>query len=85
MAKAGGACLARSLVITMIQRCICRFIVDDRGQDLVEYALLSGIVGIVGLLVFPQLLDQMTAAYTNTITATESAWEPCPPDPAPCP
>ena len=69
----------------MIQGCICRFIVDDRGQDLVEYALLSGIVGIVGLLVFPQLLDQMTAAYTNTITATESAWEPCAPDPAPCP
>lgn len=58
---------------------LVRLIVDDTGQDLIEYALLTGIIGIAGLLVFPQLVEQMTAAYTNTVTETESLWVPCPP------
>ena len=27
-----------------------RFVFDDRGQDLIEYALLSSLIGIVGIL-----------------------------------
>jgi len=58
---------------------LVRLIADDRGQDLIEYGLLTGTIGIAGLLVFPQLVEQMTAAYMNTITEMESLWVPCPP------
>ena len=42
-------------------------IFDDRGQDLIEYALLSALIGIVGIL-----------AWTNVGTAiftTYSGWD----------
>ena len=60
-------------------QCLMRLVADDEGQDLIEYALLTGTIGIAGLLVFPQLVEQMTAAYTNTINKTESLWIPCAP------
>jgi Flp pilus assembly pilin Flp len=63
----------------MIVRAIVRLVVDDRGQDLVEYALLSGIVGVAGILVFPVIAGKMGTAYTNWQLAAQNAWEPCAP------
>ena len=62
-----------------------RFVTDDRGQDLVEYALLSGIIGIAGALVLPAIADAMKSAYQTWQTSAQAAWEPCPPAPASCP
>ncbi len=36
-----------------------RFIREDRGQDLVEYALLAAIVAIAGVLVLPTIGSKM--------------------------
>jgi len=63
---------------------LARFALDDRGQDLIEYALLSGFLGGVGLLVFPEIVDKMSVAYANWISAARDAAEPCPPAPASC-
>jgi Flp pilus assembly pilin Flp len=40
-----------------------RFAEDQSGQDLVEYALLSAIIGLAGILVFPSLQSSMRDAY----------------------
>jgi len=69
----------------MTIRAIVRLVIDDRGQDLVEYALLSGIVGVAGILVFPVIVDKMGTAYASWQTGAQNAWEPCPPAPAACP
>ena len=61
------------------------FIAREEGQDLVEYALLSGIVGVAGILVFPVIVDKMGTAYANWQTGAQNAWEPCAPAPAACP
>jgi len=61
------------------------FITDESGQDLVEYALLSGIIAIAGALVLPAIADAMKNAYLNWQTTAQAAWEPCPPAPAACP
>jgi Flp pilus assembly pilin Flp len=61
-----------------------RFVRDETGQDLIEYALLAGIIGISGVLLFPLITDRMGAAYEAWITAAQNAWEPCPPGAAPC-
>ena len=63
----------------MIVRALFRLVVDDKGQDLVEYALLSGIVGAAGVLLFPVIAAKMAAAYTSWQTSAQDAWEPCPP------
>ena len=55
------------------------FVRDDRGQDLVEYALLTGLISAGSLLMFSQLASAMGDAYDGWNTAAQNAWEPCPP------
>ena len=60
-------------------------IADDGGQDLIEYALLTAIIGIAGLLVLSILPATMGTAYNGWNAAGQNAWQPCPPQPAACP
>lgn len=62
-----------------------RIVTDDRGQDLIEYALLTSIIGIAGLLALSSLSGKMGAIYSSWDTAGQNAWQPCPPQPAACP
>lgn len=58
---------------------------DDEGQDLVEYALLSGIVGAAGALLIPAILSGMRTSYLGWQAGVRAAWEPCAPAASPCP
>jgi Flp pilus assembly pilin Flp len=60
-------------------RPIIHLVIDDSGQDLVEYALLSGIIGVAGILLFPVIASKMGAAYTAWNSGVQTAWEPCAP------
>jgi Flp pilus assembly pilin Flp len=62
-----------------------RFATDDSGQDLIEYALLTAIIGISGVLILSTLSTTMSTAYGSWNTAGQNAWQPCPPQPAACP
>jgi Flp pilus assembly pilin Flp len=62
-----------------------QFVSNDSGQDLIEYALLTGIVGISGVLILSTLSTTMGTAYKGWNTAGQNAWQPCPPQPAACP
>ena len=62
-----------------------RVIADDSGQDLIEYGLLTAIVGISGVLILSTLSTTMGTAYSGWNTAGQNAWQPCPPQPAACP
>jgi hypothetical protein len=64
---------------------VTRWIVGDEGQDLIEYALLCGFIGIVGLLIFPEIADAVSAGYVDWVESAKDLWEPCAPAPAPCP
>ena len=66
-------------------RAVAAMIADDGGQDLIEYALLTAIIGIAGLLVFSTLSTHMGTAYNSWNAAGQNAWQPCPPQPATCP
>ena len=63
---------------------LARLIADDEGQDLIEYGLLAGLIGSVGALLFPVIVDQMSAAYTSWVSGAAAISEPCPPAPASC-
>jgi Flp pilus assembly pilin Flp len=64
---------------SMISRAVSHLVADDTGQDLVEYALLSGIIGVAGLLLFPVIAGQMAAAYASWLVGSLAAWEPSAP------
>ena len=60
-------------------RAILQFVVDDRGQDLVEYALLTGIFATATIALFPPIATAMGAAYERWQSGAEDVWEACPP------
>ena len=60
-------------------------VADDSGQDLIEYALLTAIIGITGVLILSTLSTTMGTAYRRWNSAGQNAWQPCPPQPAACP
>jgi Flp pilus assembly pilin Flp len=68
-----------------VGRTIAALLRDDRGQDLIEYALLTGIIAVGGVVVFSAIANTLQATYTNRVNAAATAWEPCPPQPATCP
>ena len=57
-----------------------RLVVDDAGQDLIEYALLSGFFGLGGFVLFLNLGGRMGAVYDGWVNALYLAsGEPPPP------
>jgi Flp pilus assembly pilin Flp len=56
-----------------------RLLVDDRGQDLIEYALLAAIIGIAGSLVLPLVGPKMGNAFTTWGGQVYNTWTPSAP------
>lgn len=56
-----------------------RLVIDQSGQDLIEYALLTSIIGVAGVLVFSTFAGKMEDAYNTWNTDSQTVWEPCPP------
>lgn len=52
---------------------------DDRGQDLVEYALLTAAVGFTGGATWPLIASAIADAYAALDAGTQNLWEPPPP------
>jgi hypothetical protein len=53
---------------------------EDSGQDLVEYALLTMVVGFAGAVAAPQISDAIGFVYDKWVTQSNDLWET--PDPA---
>ncbi len=60
----------------MLGRRVGRFLTDERGQDLIEYALLSGLIGIVGVTAWNAVGSGIGTAYTGWDTGVQNIWEP---------
>jgi Flp pilus assembly pilin Flp len=52
-----------------------RFWRDEHGQDLVEYALLTALIGLVGLTVWSTIVSLIGARYTDYDTGVQGLWE----------
>ena len=49
-----------------------RFFFDDNGQDLIEYALLSAFIGIVGIVAWTNVQAAMNTTYGGWDTNVQS-------------
>ena len=59
---------------------VFRLFEDEEGQDLVEYALLTTVVGFASIAVFDVIRDAIATVYLSWTTETNNIWVP--PDPA---
>ncbi len=59
---------------------IRRLIVDEDGQDLIEYALLTGAIGFAGVVGVGLIGLAINAVYSSWDTGVNSLWET--PDPS---
>lgn len=57
-----------------------RFVRDDSGQDIVEYALLGALIGIAAILTWQQLATTVGVAYGTTDAGVQGL-SGCTPDP----
>jgi Flp pilus assembly pilin Flp len=57
----------------------------EEGQDLIEYALLTSLIAVAGILVFPAIRSGMADAYRDWNADAQAIWEPAAPSVAPPP
>jgi len=58
---------------------VVRLFRDQQGQDLIEYALLTAVIGFAGLAVFGVLLDVISNTYGSQEAAVNNRWVPSDP------
>jgi len=54
---------------------IHRLIRADEGQDIIEYALLTAGLGLVGIAVWPAITNAVGVVYGNLDGQTQDLWE----------
>lgn len=52
---------------------LCR---EERGQDLIEYVLLTAAIGVVGIATWPLIEGAVRTSYQALDTNTQGLWEP---------
>ena len=57
-------------------RHLLRLYRDSRGQDLIEYALLTTFIGFAGVLVVDVILQAIGLTYASQETAVDTIWVP---------
>ena len=57
-----------------------KLIYSETGQDVIEYALLTGAIGLSGAAAWPLIMSTLRTSYVTLDTQTQDLWVP--PDPA---
>jgi Flp pilus assembly pilin Flp len=55
---------------------LCRWLADDEGKNLVEYALLSAIVALGSFVAVSAIGAAINAAYASWDAAAQALWQP---------
>ena len=58
-----------------------QFVYDETGQDLLEYALITAFIGVVGILLWENIRTGIGGAYANWDSGGQNLWEPQDPIP----
>ena len=58
---------------------LVRMVLNDEGQDLIEYAVLTAFIGIAGMAAFNLIATTMNTTYGSWDTGINSLWEPADP------
>jgi Flp pilus assembly pilin Flp len=72
MRRRPSTCLDR--VFTAAGREARALVACDRGDDLLEYALLSAIIGVTGIAVWRSIRTSLGTGYSSRTTASGNLW-----------
>jgi len=64
------------LLKNMQGRSMRRWLLDDSGQDLIEYGLLASIIAIAGILVLPSIKTAMGQAFDGWGKSVDNLYAP---------
>lgn len=53
-----------------------QLLVEERGQDLIEYGLLAALIACAGIATFPLIRGKLNGTYTGWGTAIQNLWIP---------
>jgi Flp pilus assembly pilin Flp len=67
----------------MFLKLLKNFVVEETGQDLIEYALLSGAIGFAGVVGINALGAAINVVYGSWDNGVNGLWQPPPPQSAP--
>jgi len=67
----------------LLLRALSRLLSEEHGQDLIEYALLSGAIGFAGVAAFNSIGGAMQTAYGAWVTNANASAVVNMPDPVP--
>lgn len=62
-----------------LRQLLGRFCSEDSGQDLIEYALLTVIIGLTSLVLYTTVQSTMAKNYKDSNTNIQNVWQPPPP------
>ncbi|MBL8137483.1 MAG: hypothetical protein JNL48_12735 [Acidobacteria bacterium] len=57
-------------------RLLCLLLRDECGQDIIEYVLLTGAVGLAGLATWPLIATGIGVSYQQLDQNTQNLWVP---------
>ena len=60
-------------------RFVRRLLVDETGQDVIEYALLAGSIGLVGIVAWQSIVTGIGLGYQGWDANMQAAWQPADP------
>jgi Flp pilus assembly pilin Flp len=60
----------------MMRLLLTRWLIEDDGQDLVEYVLLGATIAFVGLVTMNAFDDVIHDVYASWESGTQAVWEP---------
>ena len=63
----------------MLTAVLRRLVTDDRGQDVVEYALLTAFFGLAAFAAWTSIREALAANYGATSSGVQGIWDPPPP------
>ena len=55
---------------------LTRFVTEDAGQDMIEYAILSALISTVGVFTWNNIGNGVNVAYGNWNVGVQELWEP---------
>lgn len=59
----------------VVKELMARLVVNDGGQDLIEYALLTAFIGLAGAAAFNLVAATMNTTYGGLGTGINNLWE----------
>jgi Flp pilus assembly pilin Flp len=75
--RLGWLCRKDNVVnLSLLKKFAADLIQDEGAQDLIEYALLTVFVAIVGAMTFDVLENAIGNAYANWDAGEQNLWEP---------